>query len=142
MILLSSDDYSWGGGGCSHCRRGPHAKAPQSSSCVTGESSYRRMSSWLLESTMSRRLLRRRICRRSSRRNSRIASLSCSTAGWYGCGGGKADVRLVVEEIRDFLVDAEEAVPGVKRRDGVGRVGLGGRGHGRCCCCEAAKADC
>jgi hypothetical protein len=36
--LLSSDDYSWGGGGCcSHCGRGPHAKAPQSSSRVTGE---------------------------------------------------------------------------------------------------------
>jgi hypothetical protein len=48
---------------------------------VTGESSYQRMSSWSLASTMSRRLLRSRICRRSSRRNSRIASLSCSTAG-------------------------------------------------------------
>jgi hypothetical protein len=80
-ILFSSDDYSWGSGGCSHCGRGPHAKAPQSSSRVTGESSYWRMSSWSLESTMSRRLLRSRICRRSLRRNSRIASLSCSTAG-------------------------------------------------------------
>jgi hypothetical protein len=91
---------------------------------------------------MSRRLLRSRICRRSSRRNSRIASLSCSTAGRYGCGGGEVDVRLIVEEIRDFLVDAEEAVLGVKRRDRVGGVGLGGRGHGHCCCCEVAKADC
>jgi hypothetical protein len=33
---------------------------------------------------------------------------------WYGCGGSEADMRLVVEEVRDFLVDAEEAVPGVK----------------------------
>jgi hypothetical protein len=40
--------------------------------------------------------------------------------GRYGCGGSEADMRLVVEEVRDFLVDAEEAVPGVKRRDGVG----------------------
>jgi hypothetical protein len=47
-----------------------------------------------------------------------------------------------VEEIRDFLVDAEEAVPGIKRRDGVSRVGLRGRGHGFRCCCEAVKADC
>jgi hypothetical protein len=39
-------------------------------------------------------------------------------------------------------VDAEEAVPGIKRWDGVGGVGLGGRGHGRCCCCEVVKADC
>jgi hypothetical protein len=62
--------------------------------------------------------------------------------GRYGCGGGEADVRLVVEEIRDFLMDAEEAVPGVKRWDGVGGVGLGGRGHGRCNCCEVVKADC
>jgi hypothetical protein len=62
--------------------------------------------------------------------------------GRYGCGGSKADMRLVVEEIRDFLVDVEEAVPGVKRRDGVGGVGLGGRGHGFRCCCEAVKADC
>jgi hypothetical protein len=79
-ILFPSDDYSWGSGGCSHCGRGPHAKVPQSSSCVTSESSYWWMSSWSLESTMSGRLLRSRICRRSSRRNSRIASLSCSTA--------------------------------------------------------------
>jgi hypothetical protein len=62
--------------------------------------------------------------------------------GRYGCGGSEVDMRLVVEEVRDFLVDAEEAVPGVKRRDGVGRVGLGGRGHGFRCCCEAVKADC
>jgi hypothetical protein len=34
--------------------------------------------------------------------------------GQYGCGGGEADVQLVMEEIRDFLVDAEEVVPGVK----------------------------
>jgi hypothetical protein len=47
-----------------------------------------------------------------------------------------------VEEIRDFLVDAENAVTGVERRDRVGGVGLGGRGHGHCCCCEVAKADC
>jgi hypothetical protein len=56
-------------------------KAPQSSSRVTGESSYRRMSSWSLASTVLRRLLRSRICRRSSWRNSRITSRSCSTAG-------------------------------------------------------------
>jgi hypothetical protein len=62
--------------------------------------------------------------------------------GWYGCGGGEADVRLVMEEICDFLMDAEKAVPGIEQRDGVGGVGLGGRGHGHCGCCEAAKADC
>jgi hypothetical protein len=62
--------------------------------------------------------------------------------GRYGCGGSEADMRLVVEEIRDFLVDAEEVVPGVKRRDGVSGVGLRGRGHGFHCCCEAVKADC
>ena len=62
--------------------------------------------------------------------------------GRYGCGGSEADMRLVVEEVRDFLVDAEEVVPGVKRRDGVGGVGLGGRGHGFRCCCEVVKADC
>jgi hypothetical protein len=62
--------------------------------------------------------------------------------GRYGCGGGEADVQLIMEEIRDFLMDAEEAVPGIERRDGVGGVGLGGRGHGRCCCCEVVKADC
>jgi hypothetical protein len=98
-ILVSSDDYSCGGGGgggSSHCGRGPHAKAPQSSSRVTGESSYRRMSSWSLASTVSRRLLRSRICRRSSRRNSRITSRSCLTAGRYGCGGSEADMRLVM----------------------------------------------
>jgi hypothetical protein len=54
----------------------------------------------------------------------------------------KWKMRLVVEEVRDFLVDAEEAVPGVKRWDRVGGVGLGGRGHGRCDCCEVVKADC
>jgi hypothetical protein len=85
-ILFSSDDYSSGCGGCSHCGRGPHAKAPQSSSRVTGESSYQLISSWSLASTASRRLLRSRIWRRSSRRNSRIASLSCSFAG--GVPGG------------------------------------------------------
>jgi hypothetical protein len=78
--LFLNDDHSWGGGSCSHCGRGPHAKVPQSSSCVTGESSYQWMSSWLLASTVLRRLLRSRICCRSSWRNSRIASLSCSTA--------------------------------------------------------------
>jgi hypothetical protein len=34
--------------------------------------------------------------------------------GWYGCGGSEADVRLIMEEICDFLMDAEEAVPGVE----------------------------
>jgi hypothetical protein len=34
--------------------------------------------------------------------------------GWYGCGGGEVDVRLMVEEVRDFLVDAEEVVMGVE----------------------------
>jgi hypothetical protein len=62
--------------------------------------------------------------------------------GRYGCGGSEADMRLVVEEVRDFLVDAEEVVLGIKQWDGVGGVGLGGRGHGCCCCCEAVKADC
>jgi hypothetical protein len=115
-ILLSSNDYSWGGG-CSHCRRGPHAKVPQSSSRVTGESSYWRMSSWSLESTISRRLLRSRICRRSSQRNENCFPFLFdhrAGTGRYGCGGGEVDVRLIVEEICDFLVDVEEAVPGVK----------------------------
>jgi hypothetical protein len=81
-ILFSSDDYSWGGGGCSHCGRGPHAKAPQSRLVrLVSLRTNVHMSSWSLESTKSRRLLRSQICCHSSRRNSRIASLSCSTAG-------------------------------------------------------------
>jgi hypothetical protein len=77
---FSSNDHSWGSSSCSHCGRGPHAKVPQSSSRVTGESSYQWMSSWSLELTVSRRLLRSQICCHSLRRNLRIASLSCSTA--------------------------------------------------------------
>jgi hypothetical protein len=46
--------------------------------------------------------------------------------GRYGCGGSEADMRLVVEEVHDFLVDAEEAVLGVKRR-GWSRRGWSGR---------------
>ena len=51
-------------------------------------------------------------------------------------------MRLVVEEVADILVEVAEAVTGIERRDGVGGVGLGGRGHGRCCCWDAVKADC
>jgi hypothetical protein len=83
--------------GCSHCGRGPHAKAPQSSSRVTGESSYWRMSSWSLASTVSRRLLRSQICRRSSWRNSRIASLSCLTTGRVPGGMGVAAAKRICD---------------------------------------------
>ena len=58
-----------------------------------------------------------------------------------GCGGSVPDVRLVMEEIGDFLVEADEAVMAIERWDVIGRVGLGGRGH--CChCCAVLKADC
>jgi hypothetical protein len=54
----------------------------------------------------------------------------------------KADVRLIMEEVRDFLVEADKAVTGIECQDRVGGVGLGGRGHGRCCCWDVVKADC
>ena len=51
-------------------------------------------------------------------------------------------MRLVVEEIGDFLVEGDEAVMGIEQWDVVGRVGLGGRGHCLCGCSDALKADC
>ena len=52
-------------------------------------------------------------------------------------------MRLVVEEIGDFLVEGDEVVTAVERWDVVGGVGRGGRGHGlRCWLASAVKADC
>ena len=52
-------------------------------------------------------------------------------------------MRLVVEEIGDFLVEGDKAVTAVEGRDVVGRVGRGGRGHGlRGCLASAVKAEC
>ena len=52
-------------------------------------------------------------------------------------------MRLVMEEISDFLVEADEAVTAVEGRDVVGGVGRGGRGHGlRFGLASAVKADC
>ena len=52
-------------------------------------------------------------------------------------------MQLVMEEIGDFLVEADEAVTAVEGQDVVGGVGRGGRGHGlRCCLASAVKADC
>ena len=52
-------------------------------------------------------------------------------------------MRLVVEEIGDFLVEVDEAVTAVEGRDVVGGVGRGGRGHGlRVGLASAVKADC
>ena len=39
-------------------------------------------------------------------------------------------MRLVVEEIGDFLVEGDEAVTAIEGRNVVGGVGRGGRGHG------------
>ena len=39
-------------------------------------------------------------------------------------------MRLVMEEISDFLVEADEVVMAVEGQDVVGGVGQGGRGHG------------
>ena len=48
-----------------------------------------------------------------------------------------------MEEIGDFLVEVDEAVTAVERRDVVGGVGRGGRGHGlRFGLASAVKADC
>jgi hypothetical protein len=49
-------------------------------------------------------------------------------------------VRLVVEEICDLLVDADEAFTPIEGRDAVGGVGQGGRGH--CCLWYVAKVNC
>ena len=51
-------------------------------------------------------------------------------------------MRLIVEEISDFLVEVDEAVMAVERQDIIGRVGLGGRGHCLRGCSNALKADC
>ena len=52
-------------------------------------------------------------------------------------------MRLVVEEIGDFLVEGDEAVTAVECWDVVGGVGRGGRGHGvRFGLASAVKADC
>ena len=51
-------------------------------------------------------------------------------------------MRLVMEEIGDFLVEADEAVTAIKQRDVIGGVGLGGRGHGRRCGSDVLKVDC
>ena len=52
-------------------------------------------------------------------------------------------MRLVVQEIGDFLVEGDEAVTAVEGRDVVGGVGHGGRGHGlRVGLALAVKADC
>ena len=52
-------------------------------------------------------------------------------------------MRLVVEEIGDFLVEADEAVTAVEGRDIIGGVGCGGRGHGlQFGLASAVKADC
>jgi hypothetical protein len=49
-------------------------------------------------------------------------------------------VRLVVEEICDLLVDADEAFTPIEGWDAVGGVGHGGRGH--CCFWCVAKVNC
>ena len=38
-------------------------------------------------------------------------------------------MRLVVEEVRDFLVEADEAVSAIKRGDIISGVGVGGGCH-------------
>ena len=49
-------------------------------------------------------------------------------------------MQLVVEEIHDFLVEADEVVMTVEGQDIVCGVGLGGRGYGHHC--AALKVDC
>ena len=49
-------------------------------------------------------------------------------------------MQLVVEEICDFLVEADEVVMTIEGQDIICGVGLGGRGHGHCC--AALKVDC
>ena len=52
-------------------------------------------------------------------------------------------MRVVVEEIGDFLVEGDEAVTAIEGRDVVGGVGQGGRGHGLWFgLALAVKADC
>ena len=51
-------------------------------------------------------------------------------------------MRLIMEEIGDFLVEGDKVVMGIEQWDIIGGVGLGGRGHGHCCCSKALKADC
>ena len=48
-----------------------------------------------------------------------------------------------MEEISDFLVEADEAVAAIEGRDIIGGVGRGGRGHGlRFGLAFAVKAEC
>ena len=50
---------------------------------------------------------------------------------------------MIMEEIGDFLVEADEAVMAVEGQDIIGGVGQGGRGHGlRFGLALAVKADC
>ena len=52
-------------------------------------------------------------------------------------------MRLVVEEIGDFLVEGNEVVTAVEGWDVVGGVGRGGRGHGlQVGLALAVKAEC
>ena len=51
-------------------------------------------------------------------------------------------MRLVVEEISDFLVEGDKAVTGIERWDVVGGVGRGGSGHCFLGCSDVLKADC
>ena len=52
-------------------------------------------------------------------------------------------MRLVVEEIGDFLVEGDEVVTAVEGRDVVSGVGRGGRGHGlRLGLVSTVKAEC
>ena len=50
---------------------------------------------------------------------------------------------MVMEEIGDFLVEADEVVVAVEGQDVIGGVGRGGRGHGlRFGLASAVKAEC
>ena len=52
-------------------------------------------------------------------------------------------MRLIVEEIGDFLMEVDEAVTAIERRDIIGGVGRGGRGHGlQFGLASAVKAEC
>ena len=52
-------------------------------------------------------------------------------------------MRLVKEEIGDFLVEGDEVVTAIECQDVVGGVGRGGRGHGlRFGLASAVKAEC
>ena len=52
-------------------------------------------------------------------------------------------MRLVMEEISDFLVEGDEVVVAIEGQDVIGGVGRGGRGHGlRFGLALAVKAEC